>query len=217
MKRLLTAGYVCALVPLIFLPPAFGLAAVLIGVIVLARGRVGHGIAIVVLAVTCGYVGMYFGDFVWRSFVTPRPYNSQPSDTAPLVPLAQTPLPQDWHVVSIETRVIESNDLESRYAWKVTIQNDSSDASGFQGEIEFLDADGFPVDRSPAYDHSRADTAYTMLDGFKRLNQARLMVPAKSQAEFTGIAIVRAAIAAKVARTEAKIHKEAENERPAGE
>jgi len=28
---------------------------------------------------------------------------------------------------------------------------------------------------------------------------------------------VRAAIAAKVARTEAKIHKEAENERPAGE
>jgi hypothetical protein len=56
-----------------------------------------------------------------------------------------------------------------------------------------------------------------MLDGFKRLNQARLMVPAKSQAEFTGIAIVRAAIAAKVARTEAKIHKEAENERPAGE
>src|ERR1035438_3899762 len=140
MKSLLTAGYVCALVALIFLPPAFSLAAIVIGILVLARGKVGHGIAIIVIGATCGYVGMYFGDFVWRSFVTPRSYSSQPSDTAPLAPTTQ-----DWHVVSIKSRVTESNDVYSQYSWKLTIRNDSDLPAVFYGTVEFQDADGFEL------------------------------------------------------------------------
>ncbi len=153
----------------------------------------------------------------WRSsggntapsrFTEAQQYSSDAVSPAPTV--------QDWHI-ELKTRVIESSNVLSKYAWKLTIQNNSSETRGFQGEIEFFDADGFIVDRSPAYDLSRPDTAYRMRDGFEQLNRARLLVAARSQAEFTGIAYVSAAAAAKVTRTEAKIHKEDENEQPARE
>lgn len=125
-------------------------------------------------------------------------------------------LPQDWHV-SIQTEITETNNIYSTYSWKLTIQNDSPESNGFQGEIQFLDAQGFLVDRSPAFDSSRPDTEYTKRDDFLQLNQARLLVPARSQALFIGIANVAAEHAARVATIEPNIHKEAENERPARE
>lgn len=143
---------------------------------------------------------------------TQRPDTVQQSSAPPATPVSTV---TDWHVISVDSRVIESSAMATKYAWKVTIQNDSSQASGFQGEIEFFDADGFAIDRSPAFDNSRPDSEYKKRDGFLGLNQARLIVPAKSQVVFTGIAYVTAEVAAKVARIEAKIHKEDENEQPA--
>lgn len=60
-KSLLIAGYVCGLVALFFLPPAFGLAGLAIGIVNLAKGKVGHGVAQIVIAVTCGVAGAYIG------------------------------------------------------------------------------------------------------------------------------------------------------------
>jgi hypothetical protein len=54
-------GYICALLSLLVLPPAFGLAGLIIGIINLTRGRIGHGIAQIVLSVTFAIFGMLIG------------------------------------------------------------------------------------------------------------------------------------------------------------
>ena len=57
----IAAGVVCALVSLLFLPPAFGLAAFVCGIVGVAKGNVGGGIVVIIMAVTCGLAGMYMG------------------------------------------------------------------------------------------------------------------------------------------------------------
>jgi hypothetical protein len=58
---LILAGYLCCFMALLFLPPAFALAGFVVGVVTVAKGRVGHGVILVVLSVTLGLAGMYFG------------------------------------------------------------------------------------------------------------------------------------------------------------
>ena len=54
-------GYLCALISLLLFPPAFGIAGLVIGIINLTRGHIGHGIAQIILSVTCGGFGMLLG------------------------------------------------------------------------------------------------------------------------------------------------------------
>lgn len=54
---LIAAGYVCAGLAALIVPAGFGLAAVVIGVVNLIRGQVGHGIAQMVLGVACALFG----------------------------------------------------------------------------------------------------------------------------------------------------------------
>ncbi|MGP8243860.1 MAG: hypothetical protein ACLQVN_04995 [Bryobacteraceae bacterium] len=65
-KSLVIAGYICGFAALVFLPPAFGLAAFVLGILNLTKGRVGHGVAHIVIAVTCGIAGMYIGAYIWQ-------------------------------------------------------------------------------------------------------------------------------------------------------
>jgi hypothetical protein len=58
---LVAAGYVCAVVALLILPPVFALVAFIIGIINLTRNQIGHGIAQIVLSVICGFFGMVIG------------------------------------------------------------------------------------------------------------------------------------------------------------
>ncbi len=184
MKTLLIAGYVCALVALIFLPPAFALAAIVIGVIVLARGRIGNGIAIIVIGAVCGYYGLFFGDAIWRTLNNPRSSSSQSSST--VAPSLPAPMTQDWHVVSIDGRITESDETQTRYAWKLIIRNDSTEPAVFDGKVEFQDADGFIVETDSDWD---------------------MQVPAESDATFTGYALMSTQDAHKVTQTVAKISK----------
>ena len=111
------------------------------------------------------------------------------TDTSGLRPAQATPPrsgppPSGWQIVSIESRVTESNNVWSRYAWKLTMRNESEQPNVFHGTIEFQDRDGFIVDTS------RADN---------------LLVPARSEQVFTGFALIRAEVAGNVARTVAKV------------
>ena len=56
-----TAGVICSLVSLLFLPPAFGLAALVCGIVALAKGTVGGGICVIIMAVACTMGGMFVG------------------------------------------------------------------------------------------------------------------------------------------------------------
>ncbi|MGA7523477.1 MAG: DUF4352 domain-containing protein [Acidobacteriaceae bacterium] len=60
-------GYACCVVALFFLPPAFAIAAFIVGIVVLVKGSAGHGVALIVLSVTCGIAGIVIGAAVWTN------------------------------------------------------------------------------------------------------------------------------------------------------
>jgi len=61
---LIVGGYVCALGSLFFCPPVFGVAGAVIGIVLLAKGVVGHGIAIIVLSLLLLMAGLIIGALV---------------------------------------------------------------------------------------------------------------------------------------------------------
>ena len=58
---LIIAGYICGFLSLLIIPPALGLAGTVIGIINLTKGSTGHGIAQILISVTCGLFGMIVG------------------------------------------------------------------------------------------------------------------------------------------------------------
>jgi hypothetical protein len=55
------AGYLLCVIALFLFPPILGLAAFVLGIIVIAQGNAGHGVAIILLSVICALAGMFFG------------------------------------------------------------------------------------------------------------------------------------------------------------
>jgi hypothetical protein len=58
---LVSAGYICGLLSLLIFPPALGLAGLVCGIMNLANGRIGHGIAQIIISLTCGILGAILG------------------------------------------------------------------------------------------------------------------------------------------------------------
>lgn len=61
------AGYVFCVVSILFLPVVFAPAAFGIGIYNAVKGRVGHGIAQIILSIMCGLVGMILGVLIWAA------------------------------------------------------------------------------------------------------------------------------------------------------
>ncbi|MCK6684717.1 MAG: hypothetical protein L6R30_20130 [Thermoanaerobaculia bacterium] len=102
------------------------------------------------------------------------------SPTANPSPVAE----RQWRIVEVDSRVTESNDTWWRYAWKLTLANDSDLHQAFDATIEFQDADGFVVDSASEYN---------------------LVVPPHAERTFTGYSLVSVPGASRVARTNAKV------------
>ncbi len=75
-----------------------------------------------------------------------------------------------FEIIDISTKATESNDIWVRYAWKLTIRNNSSRAVELDGDIKWLDSDGFVIDSDTQYD---------------------LIVGATEEKTFTGFALIR--------------------------
>ena len=58
---LLIGGYICAAVSLLFLPPVFGLAGIVCGVILVKRQQANPGVALLVVSFVCAVIGMIIG------------------------------------------------------------------------------------------------------------------------------------------------------------
>lgn len=56
INGLIVAGYICGGLSLLILPPALGLAGTVCGIVTLAKGKTGHGIAQIIISVTCAYL-----------------------------------------------------------------------------------------------------------------------------------------------------------------
>lgn len=87
-------------------------------------------------------------------------------------------------IIDIQTRVTESNPSWSKYAWRLTVKNQSSSLVMFDAIIEFQDEDGFVIDEDRAYDLS-------ILGGQRET--------------FTGYALIDASVADNVAKITAKV------------
>jgi len=61
---LIAAGYICGGLSLICLPPGLGLAGLVIGIVNITKGHTGHGIAQIIISVTCGILGMVMSALV---------------------------------------------------------------------------------------------------------------------------------------------------------
>jgi hypothetical protein len=94
--------------------------------------------------------------------------------------------PKTWEIVSIDTRVTESNNVWSRFAWKLEVKNTGSEVIRLDATIEFQDKDGFIVDTNTAHG---------------------LVLGPNVQETFTGFALIRAESAPRVARTLAKVRR----------
>lgn len=64
-KSLVVWGYVCGVLALFIFPIGFGIAGAVIGIVNLTKGRVGHGVAQIVIAATLGLIGAVLGAIVW--------------------------------------------------------------------------------------------------------------------------------------------------------
>ena len=66
-----------------------------------------------------------------------------------------TPAPEPTpalEIVSIEYRVTEQNNVFWRFAWRLTVRNQSDTVQDFDATLEFQDRDGFIIDSGREYD-----------------------------------------------------------------
>lgn len=137
MKTLTIVGCVCATVALVFLPAVFAPLAMVIGAVTLTRGKMEHGVTVIVLAGACGYYAMS----AWM------PLNGFPEtvpieasfDNSPQLPPTS---PSDWRLLSLQTRMISNTDDHPVYAWKLVVRNEGLQPAVFHGSIQFQDPRG---------------------------------------------------------------------------
>jgi hypothetical protein len=112
----------------------------------------------------------------------PAPAATVAAATAP--PSHPAEKEQAWEIVSVDTRVTESNSTWSRFAWKLQIKNKGDQPLRLDALIEFQDKDGFIIDTGSAHG---------------------LVLGPHADETFTGYALIKADGAPRVARTLAKV------------
>jgi hypothetical protein len=59
---------------------------------------------------------------------------------------------KDFEIVSVDSRVMETNSVYWQYSWIVKVRNNTDGVLRLTGEVVFLDGDGFKVDSSSVLD-----------------------------------------------------------------
>lgn len=124
-----------------------------------------------------------FIGFAHSNGTAPAP-SSAAAVPAPRVNAVESPAEKDWEIVSVASKVTESNDVWSKYAWKLRLRNNGASMHAFSVTIEFQDKDGFIIDTD------RSDT---------------IVVQPNAEDTATGFALIRSPGASNVARTVAKV------------
>ncbi len=88
-------------------------------------------------------------------------------------------------ILDISTRVTESNSVWSKYAWNLTLKNNTDREQSVTAEIKWTDAEGYVVDTDTEYD---------------------LVVPANSEKTFNDFDLIDADVAGDIENIEAEIN-----------
>ena len=137
MKTVTTLACISALVALFFFP-AFAVFGMVLSLVLFVRGRVTHGIAMLVVVGVCGYLGMTlnlpYGDAAWRAIANTTRLAAQASSDEPTA--------AKFEVVSLQSQVAKASRGQSVCSWKLVIKNESPQVAVYDGVIEFQDASG---------------------------------------------------------------------------
>ncbi len=128
-------------------------------------------------------IALKFGLPQFVGFTANNPAAPAPSPSVNPV-TTQPAAAQDWEIVSVDSKVTETNDVWWKYAWKLTIRNKGAASHAFRAKIEFQDKDGFIIDTNDS------DT---------------FAVQPNTDDTATGFALIRVPGATSVARTLAKV------------
>ena len=126
---------------------------------------------------------------IWGSLTsTPSPTADTGTPTETAGEPASAALPSEpkpsVEIVSVDCRVTESNEVWSKYAWKLKLRNSGGAPAVCSATVEFYDKGGFVVDD---------DTEYG------------LSIPPGSEQVFTGYDLVDASVANTIAKVGAKL------------
>lgn len=137
MKIVTTLACISALVALFFFP-AFAVLGMALSLVLFVRGRVAHGLAMMVIVGVCGYLGMTlnlpYGDAAWRAIANTTRLAAQANAEPPAAP--------KFEIVSLESRMAKASRGQSVCSWKLVLKNESPQVAVFDGIIEFQDASG---------------------------------------------------------------------------
>jgi hypothetical protein len=101
-----------------------------------------------------------------------------------LVFAADVAAPPEIEVTNVEYRIVEKNNVWWRFSWKLYVWNRGSEPARFTAVINFLEQQGFIVDRS-----------FT----------SSLFIAAGNNASFDGSTLINVSIAPKVARATGEV------------
>jgi hypothetical protein len=139
MRTLTIGGFVFALVALVTLPVPFTLLAMTMGLIVLAKGKLANGSAVIMVAGVCGYCALH----AWKPLDTFHEVNPLETmvEPAPQLPPAGH---NDWRLLSLEARTVGQADGPV-CEWKLVVRNESFQPQVYRGSLEFQDPRGTVV------------------------------------------------------------------------
>jgi hypothetical protein len=110
------------------------------GAAALAKGRAENGIAVIVLAAVCGYYGITNSLHFFNLWTA-----ADVVDLLRSAPPPPSPIDNNWHVVSLQTRVTSTSDVDPICSWRLEVKNDSAQPKLFHGSIEFQDEHGVKI------------------------------------------------------------------------
>ncbi len=148
MRSLTIAGCIFGVLALFFLPVIFAPLGMVFGVAALAKGRAENGLAVIVLAAVCGYYGFTNSLHIMNLWTTADVVNML-RPASPTVAVGDN----NFHVVSLQTRVTNTDEVDPICNWRLEVKNDSHQQATFHGVIEFQDEHGVKIseDRVTGY------------------------------------------------------------------
>lgn len=111
---------------------------------------------------------------------------AQPAATPEKLQPATPAKEESWRVVAIRSKITETNDSWWKYAWRLTLANDSDQPMLFDAGVEFQDAEGFIISTN---------------------SKSGLPVAARSEETFTGYDLIQLPQAQRVAKTVAQVRR----------
>lgn len=77
---------------------------------------------------------------------------------------------EPFRIVSVETKLVEANEIWHKYSWKLTLENLTKRGLWLIATLQWLDADGFVIDEDVEYDIHLASLETKIFRGYQLIS-----------------------------------------------